>query len=159
MGLNDLIPDDAGEAKGGRPKSRELGQTIEPAGEPFLPENDTEEWWAERIEDVTDDNPVLEDKELQDLKFEHTVEVMGSIADLTSVHPVRVRKKLDEHDIMETDWEEYINFYSDSVLDSRVPGYDGSGYSPRVEENPWEQAVEDDSSSEDENEGGLHNLL
>lgn len=158
MSLEDLIPDDAGSGGVGRPPSKELGQTIEPAGEPYLPENDDEQWWLERLDDIAEKEPVLGENTLDEMEFHHSVEVIGALSDLVSLHPVEVRKKLSEHEIYETEWEDYIGFYDDTVLDDRVPHYDGEDFTPTIKENPWD---DDDSSQQEqeEKEGGLHGLI
>jgi hypothetical protein len=167
MGLNDLVPDDAGDAKGGRPKERGVGESIEPAGKPYLPTKDSEEWWLDVLDDVAEKEPVLDENSLDEMSFHKTVEVIGSISDYVSLHPVYVRQILIEHDIYDTDWSAYIDFFNDDYLDSRVPGYgkDKDDYEPEVEENPWKTEARKDSSSSsfgssnDDKEGGLHNLV
>jgi len=159
MGLEDLIPDDAGNGGGGRPKSREIGETIEPAGEPYLPEKDSKEWWLERLEDVEGKEPVLENNDITELDFHIQVEVIGSLSDYTAVHPVKVRKKLAEHEILETDWEEYIDFYPDAVLDSRVPHYDGDTYTPQITDTSWDDVDYDEQAAEEDVDSGLMSLV
>jgi len=159
MSLEDLIPDDTGSGGVGRPKSRDLGETIEAAGKPFLPKHDDKEWWLDALEDTEDQAPVLEDKGLGEMEFHKTVEVIGVLSDYVSMHPTEVRLKLEKHEIHETDWEEYVDFFPDEVLDRRVPGYDGDDWSPTIKEDPWESNSNNSSSEEEEKEGGLFNLV
>ena len=145
MGLEDLIPDGTGTGSGGRPKSRDLGDMREPFGNPFLPERDTEEWWKEQFAEKCKVIPPSDD-------FETIARKIARLSDWVGLHPVEVRKKLEEHDIYETDWEEYRNYYDDKHLDSRVPGIDGPPFEHEISDEPWD-------TTEEREKSGLHSLI
>lgn len=147
MGLRDLIPDDTG-GTGGRPKESGVGSTREVYGEPFLPEKDNTFWWEEQVEEVTGGLSSF-------TSFEENAKKIGELSDWVGLHPVEVRKKLSEYNIYETDWEEYIEYYSDEVLDGRVPGYEDD-FSPDIQSNPWDDT---EWGRDEEKDGGLHNLV
>lgn len=154
--LTNLIPEDAGSGKGGRPKSKEIGEPVSVEGKPYTDENDSTDWWEEILSDVAEDEPILEDKSLDELDFQKVVDVVGQVSDYVYLAPVDVRKKLSEHDIYETDWEQYIEYHNDVLLDARVPHYDGDSYTTKEVTTTTSTT---DSSGDEEKSGGLHNLV
>lgn len=154
--LTNLIPEDAGSGKGGRPKKKEIGEPVSVEGKPHTGEDDSADWWEETLSEVAEEEPILKDNSLDELGFLKVVDVVGLISDYTYLAPVEVRKKLSEHDIYETDWEQYIEFYDDALLDDRVPHYDGHGYTTQ---KVTTTTLNDDDGDDDEKTGGLHNLV
>ena len=154
--LTNLIPEDAGSGKGGRPKSKEIGEPVSVEGEPYTDDKDSADWWEEVLSDVAEDEPIIKENSLDELEFMKVVDVVGQVSDYTYLAPVEVRKKLSEHDIYETDWERYIEFYDDALLDDRVPHYDGVGYTTK---KVTTTTPTDDDGDDDEKTGGLHNLV
>lgn len=89
MSLDDIIPDDAGESKGGRPKEVSKGPP-ETRGNPFTRGDDNEEYWQEVWDNnVGGDEPSMEE--------------IASMSDYSAVMPWVVMSKLTEHGIYEFD--------------------------------------------------------
>lgn len=95
MGLRDLIPDDAGDGKGGRPKEEEKEPNR--VG-PSPGEIETEEFWINLWEDVvTADEP--------------TVEEVAELCDRTFMFPWDVKIKLEAFGIYEFNWRQIPEDY------------------------------------------------
>lgn len=87
MALEDIVPDDAGEAKGGRPpENRDKEREVR--GDPFLPEKDTEEWWSEIYGEFVEGNSP-------------TTEEITRISDYVALRPDVVKRKLKHHGVHE----------------------------------------------------------
>lgn len=90
MGLNDLVPDDAGKAKGGRPSEGD-GDTEKVPEYWFKPWEHEEEYWQE----VWDENVEGEDP---------TIEEIAAMVDYSCVFPWDVKMFLEKYGIYEFDW-------------------------------------------------------
>lgn len=101
MGLKDLVPDGAGDAKGGRPEEKGI-ETREMGWRTFCDDRDTEEWWNKLIKDV------LGFKGVPDEEGEELREALEELAEESHIPVLEVRTKLHEHGIYETDWEHYL---------------------------------------------------
>lgn len=98
MGLKDLIPDDVGESRGGRPAEGIDGPPKQLHGEPFMVSNDSEEYWRsiwDRF--VSGDEP--------------TPEEIGQMADHTHLFPWDLRIYLEKWGIFDFDWEQIPEDY------------------------------------------------
>lgn len=152
MGLKDLDGMDIPDNKGGRPEKDEdedqfSGREKEHA---FNPNKDNPDWWLIRVRQRID-----EDK-LDSASFEKMMQVIGEVAEETHMNPIDVRKKLDEHEVYETDWERYREWELDTVAhgespDSRVP----LGPTPTPSNQQQEVSVFDD----DDSSSGLKSLV
>lgn len=103
MGLRDLIPDDAGDNRGGRPpEGNQDGK--EPYGDPFIPTKDTKEWWRKIWNKfVSGEKP--------------TPEEISMMADHTHLFPWDLKMHIEKHGIFRFDWEHMPEDYpSDSAL-------------------------------------------
>lgn len=166
MGLNDIVPDDAGEAKGGRPPKKDIGQTREVYGDPFIPEKDNEEWWQEKVDEIVLGDDLFGEEtpnSMEEMGMEELEKRLAELSDHIAVNPLDVRTKLDEHGIYETDWSEYMESHAEYYLDSRIPGRgkDEEDMKPgggllNIEEDPGMGPAAEES---DDNEGGLFNLV
>lgn len=103
MGLRDLIPDDAGDNRGGRPPSESKGPKKLP-GKPFTVSKDSKEFWQEVWDRFVSGN-------------EPTMEEIGQMADYTHVFPWDLKIYIEKWDIFEFDWDHMPEDYpSDSFL-------------------------------------------
>lgn len=90
MSLDDLVPDDAGDAKGGRPTEE---RTIrDPDGDPFIPDKNTKEYW-QNIWDTYVDGEEPDPDEI------------AAICDYVHLFPWDVKVHLEEHGIYSFSWE------------------------------------------------------
>lgn len=103
MGLKDLVPDDAGEAKGGRPSEGNNEKRI--ASETaFRPWKHEEEYWQK----VWDENVEGEDP---------TIEEISDMVGYAVVFPWDLKIHLEAAGIYEFDWEQMPDDYpSDDAL-------------------------------------------
>jgi len=95
MGLNDLVPDDAGQAKGGRPEEKPSERKR--AG-PTQEQIESEEWWQDMWDDVVSGE-------------EPTPDEMGEMCDRVFMFPWDVKARLESFSIHEFDWEEMDGDY------------------------------------------------
>lgn len=103
MGLEDLVPDDAGEAKGGRPKEGTDGPRV--ASETaYRPWKHDEEYWQE----VWDEHVEGE---------EPTIDEVADMVGYTCVFPWDLKIHIESAGIYEFDWEQMPDDYpSDDAL-------------------------------------------
>lgn len=112
MSLDDLIPDDVGDGKGGRPtEDRKETRTVH--GDPYTQEKDTEEWWQEKWDRFVG---LGEPKE----------EDITVLSDHVALRPSTVMQKVTEHDVYEFDQEDVKEDYP---LDMKEGHWSGGGKS------------------------------
>lgn len=160
MGLQELDGMDTPDNKGGRPpkSDEEQSRGREVKGEAFLPSKDDEEWWREKFNRFTEENSNIGD-------------AITQLSDFIMVHPLEVRKRLEDYGIHETDWEEYVEEYSFYMKDLRIHDrLEESGVSTEVSTSgssstSSESTLFDDlpsessSDSESSMSGGLSSLI
>lgn len=151
MGLDDLsgmsIPDN----KGGRPsKDEQEDEHVRIAeGDPHTSAKEDEDWWYQIHAkfDAEADN----ERELIELISQHVF-----------INPISVRRKLQQYDIYETDWEELIEKYPMYKNDARIPGNElnssgTAGMSSRLDDVFGGSSSS--SNDDDDISGGLSSLM
>lgn len=150
MGLDELdgmgVPDN----KGGRPTKDEEeethGRTAE--GDALTLKKETEDWWRmkfNRFKQETDD----------------VDEAIKEMAEHISVSPIIARRKLQEYELHETDWEEYIEKYTIYENDLRVPIVEADGSSTANLSGLFSDPITETTSSDDDDEpsSGLSSMI
>lgn len=111
MGLNDLDGMDVEDNKGGRPPKEEIDDTNRRSGtgEPFMPQYDNKEWWKEKFNKFKSEENTIQD-------------AITALSAHAQLHTIRIRKKLEEYDIYETDWAEFVEDNEMYRIDMRIRG-------------------------------------
>lgn len=117
MGIQDfnVAPDN----KGGRPPKSEQEKEEEKGivkGRPYVDSEADEEWWEEVLDHVVGEGSVPGDS------IESKSKHITDISDYTHLQPPEVWKQLEEHEMVDVDWDEYKEVYGTSGTDSRIPG-------------------------------------
>lgn len=113
MGLDQLDGMDTPDNKGGRPpkEEQETKRSRTPDGDPLTIKTDREDWINHKF-----------NVHLGDTEDEDEDEAIISMANELHVHPIVIRKRLEQYDIYETDWEKYIEKYPMYKKDLRIRG-------------------------------------
>jgi len=152
MGLEkfNIAPDN----KGGRPegstkddKGRNL--TRETEGRALTSENGDKEWWLNVISEV------LGTEGIPDTTFIEKAKAIEELAAHTWTNPMTVRTQLDEHGILETDWEEYEDKFDMVEGDCRIPG----NIAADIRITKASRSSSSGSSSSSSSDGGLSSLV
>lgn len=98
MSLDDIVPDDAGQAKGGRPPKQSVEER-DLYGDPFCRGKDTEEYWERVVSKFSSGNSLDIEELMAIMRYTH-------IGD-----PMEVRVFIEKHGIMEFDWENLADKY------------------------------------------------
>lgn len=98
------------QGKGGGPKTESIEQAreSEASTDPFIPDKDFKEWWIGKFHKFTDGESI-DNESIQEF------------SDYIALNPVRIRLKLEEYGIYETDWEEFVDYYEVYHGDGRIP--------------------------------------
>lgn len=118
MGLDNfnIAPDNKG---GRKPKEEKDGKRALRSGEGRSYVRDQsrgEEWWLEVLSGALGRESINGDT-IEDMENDISV-----LADYIHTNPLLVWKKLDEHGFIDMDWDEYREYYTDRLMDARVPG-------------------------------------
>lgn len=109
MGVHELDGMDKPDSTGGRkPKNESKDDDTRSKGDAFMIKKDSKEWWENKINNVRD----KEGKNIEDL--------IPRLSGHVHTHPIEVRKKLENHEIHKTDWEELKQEYKIYENDPRV---------------------------------------
>lgn len=118
MGLEefDIAPDNKG---GRKPKEEEDGKRAlrDGEGRSYVQDQSRgEDWWLEVMQSSLN-RQSIEGETIEEMENDISV-----LADYIHTNPLLVWKKLDEHGFIDMDWEEYRDYYSERLMDARVPG-------------------------------------
>lgn len=150
MGLNDLEGMDVPDNKGGRPTKDEeddtRGRTAE--GDGLTLKKETKDWWRMKFKKFKNEEDDVDDAIME-------------MAEHISVSPIIARKKLQEYDLYETDWEEYIEKYTIYENDLRIPINEASGTGTAGLSGLFSDPITSNSSSsnDDEPSSGLSSMI
>jgi len=137
MGLNDIVPDDAGDAKGGRPPKPTQESTEHEHGDPFDSGKDNEEYWQKVFDENVDGDDV-------------THEDMQRMSSYAAVRPSDIMEKMVEYGIYEFTQDDVRD---DHPIHMRNGKWEGG---PKMKE---EMGSESSTTFGDSSSGGLADLV
>lgn len=143
MGLEDfnIAPDNKGGRKKKEEKQDNSPRTRMVDGEAFTMEDDTKEWWQEQLR-----------AEVVEQSGDNIEEKIPTLAGYVFMNPVSVRIKLEEHEIHETDWDQYVEDHPVYEEDQRILDHLG-------EVDNSSSSSTDFLSSEESEDSGLASLV
>lgn len=137
MGLNDIVPDDAGDAKGGRPPEPTPESTEHIHGDPFDMGKDDEEYWTEVFEENVEGDTV-------------TDEDMARMSSYSATRPATIMEKMAEHGVYNFSQEDVKDDYPIHMREGKWEG------GPRTKEDIGSSSTDKKDSS---SSGGLSDLI